>query len=122
MPDVRKDFQKTAGDLTKVVQDAAYVAIGLGIMGFQQAQVRRREMLEQIERQRSVIESPLGDARKDFAMAVKEIDRTVGRVFERLDASFDPVSELLPESARSVVHQAREVRDQLRGYLTTLAA
>ena len=122
MPDVRKDIQKTAGDITKVVQDAAYVAIGLGIMGFQQAQVRRREMLEQIERQRSVIESPLGQVRKDFAKTVKEIDSTVDRVIKRLDASFEPVSERLPESAQAVVHQAREVRDQLRSYFSSLAA
>ncbi len=122
MPDIRKDFQKTAADLTKVVQDAAYVAVGLGIMGFQQAQVRRRELLEQIERQRSVIDTPLGDARKDVAKAVKELDRTMGRVFERLDASMEPVSELLPPGAQAVVQQAREVRDQLRGYFTSLAA
>jgi len=122
VPDIRNDFQKTAGDLTKVAQDAAYVAIGLGIMGFQQAQVRRREMLQQIERQRSMVETPLGDARQDFARTVKEIDRTVGRVFERIDASLEPVSELLPPSAQAVVQQAREVRDQLRGYFTSLAA
>jgi uncharacterized membrane protein YccC len=121
VPDIRKDFEKTAGDLTKVVQDAAYMAIGLGIMGFQQAQVRRREILEQIERQRAVIET-IGDARQDVAKAVKEIDRTMGRVFERLDSSMEPVSELLPPSAQAVVQQARELRDQLRGYFTSLAA
>ncbi len=123
MPDVRKDFQKTAGDLTKVVQDAAYVAVGLGIMGFQQAQVRRREMLAQIERQRSAARcSRSATPARTSPMAVKEIDRTVGQVIERLDASFNPVAERLPETAQAVVKQAREVRDQLRSYLSSLAA
>ena len=70
----------------------------------------------------SLVETPLGEARQDFAKAMKEIDRTVGRVFERIDASLEPVSELLPPSAQAVVQQAREVRDQLRGYFTSLAA
>ena len=122
MPDVRKDFQKAAGDLTKVVQDAAYVAIGLGIMGFQQAQVRRKEMLDQIERQRSLIDAPMGDARKEFAKAVKELDRNLSVVIERFDASLEPISERLPAAAQVIVQQARDARDQLRGYLTSLAA
>jgi hypothetical protein len=123
MPDVRKDyFQKTAGDLGKVAQDAAYVAVGLGVMGLQQAQVRRREMLVRIERQRSLLDAGLGDTRKDFATAMKEIERTVGQVIERLDASFNPVAERLPETAQAVVRQARDVRDQLRSYLSSLAA
>ena len=122
MPDVRKDFQKVAGDLTKVVQDAAYVAIGLGIMGFQQAQLRRRELLDEIERQRSMMDAPVGDARKELAKAVKEFDRNLSQVIERFDASLEPISERLPAVAQAVVQQAREARDQLRGYLTSLAA
>ena len=31
-------------DVNKALQDAAYVAVGLGVIGFQKAQVRRREL------------------------------------------------------------------------------
>ena len=31
-------------DVKKTVTDAGYIAIGLGVMGYQQAQTRRREL------------------------------------------------------------------------------
>ena len=35
-------------DLRKTAADAAYIAVGAGVLGFQQAQVRRREASERI--------------------------------------------------------------------------
>ena len=37
-------------DVRKTVTDAGYIAIGLGVMGYQQAQIRRRELTEQARR------------------------------------------------------------------------
>lgn len=37
-------------EVTKRVQDATYVAIGLGILTFQRAQVRRRELQKDLSR------------------------------------------------------------------------
>ena len=126
MADVRFDLNKTAADITKAAQDAAYVAIGLGVIGFQKAQVRRQEFQKliesQVSRQRSTVEAPVANYRKEFGKALKEIDKTVSQFIERLDATFEPVAERLPSGAQAVVHQAREARDQLRGYLTSLAA
>ena len=31
-------------DVRKTVTDAGYIAIGLGVMGYQQTQIRRREL------------------------------------------------------------------------------
>jgi hypothetical protein len=38
-------------DLRRIATDAAYVAVGLGVLGFQRAQVRRRELRQQVEAQ-----------------------------------------------------------------------
>jgi hypothetical protein len=35
-------------DIRKTVTDAGYVTVGLGVLGFQQAQVRRRELLTRL--------------------------------------------------------------------------
>ncbi len=35
-------------DINKAVKDSAYAAVGFGILGFQRAQVRRRELNEQL--------------------------------------------------------------------------
>lgn len=40
-------------DLSKTVKDAVYVAVGLGVLGFQRAQVRRQELLRELRTQRS---------------------------------------------------------------------
>ncbi len=122
MGDIRKDVKKTADEITKAATDAAYVAIGLGVIGFQKAQVRRQEFKSQFENRRSAFETPMKDFRKEFGKAVKELDKTVGQVFERVDATFEPVSERLPAGAQAIVHQFKETREQLRGYLNQLAA
>jgi hypothetical protein len=130
--DVRKtktDVSKTATDFTKVAQDAAYVAIGLGVLGFQKAQVRRRELQTQFEGLQSQLgsvgrlgQTPPADIRKELAKAVKELDKTMSQLIARWDATLEPVSERLPATAQAAIQQAKEARDQLRGYLTSLAA
>lgn len=117
MTDIAKDINRTTQDLAKIAQDAAYVAIGLGVMGFQKAQVARRDLLGQIERQRTIAEGPVADFRSQASKVWKELDKSVTELIERADASFEPISERLPEQAQELVKQAREVRDQLRGYI-----
>jgi hypothetical protein len=126
MADVRENITNASNDITKAVQDAIYVAIGLGVIGFQKAQVRRREVQkfieQQISSQRSAAEAPIADLRKEINKALQEIDKTLGQLIERVDATLEPVSERLPAGAQAFVHQAKEARDQLRGYLTSLTA
>ena len=38
-------------DVRNAARDAAYIAVGLGVLGFQRAQVRRRELQQQVEAQ-----------------------------------------------------------------------
>jgi HPt (histidine-containing phosphotransfer) domain-containing protein len=129
MSKTKTDVNKTANDLTKVAQDAAYVAIGLGVLGFQRAQVRRRELQSQLEGLQGQLgqvgrrtQTPVTDLRKEVAKAMKEFDKTFGQLIERWDATVEPVSERLPAGAQAALQQAKEARDQLRSYLTSLAA
>jgi hypothetical protein len=36
-------------DINRTLTDAAYIAIGFGLLGFQRAQVRRRQLIRQLE-------------------------------------------------------------------------
>lgn len=83
-------------ELARMAKEVAYTAIGLGVMGFQKAQVRRHEVL-------------------------KTLDQSLGVLFERLDAGIEPVARSLPAPAQSVLKQAKATRDQLRGYLAAAA-
>lgn len=118
MADVRRDFARTAEDLARVGKDAAYVAIGLGVVGVQKAQVARRELLKQLEDQKSSLSGPLGEARVQFGRAWKEFDKAVAQLIERADASIDPLAERLPGEVQAALKQARETRDQVRSLLT----
>jgi hypothetical protein len=67
-------------DVTKTLKDAAYVAVGLGVIGFQRAQVRRVELAKQFEGQRKEIEAQLADVRSQLAGAAKGIESRVRSV------------------------------------------
>lgn len=51
------DINKAATDVNKALKDGAYIAIGLGVLGFQRAQVQRVELTKQIEEQLSQLRS-----------------------------------------------------------------
>jgi aminoglycoside N3'-acetyltransferase len=126
MPSIGRDVNKTAEDLTrdlsKMAEDAAYIAIGFGVLGLQRAQVRRRELMKQFEKQFSGLDGTVGDARSELRKTVKEIDHQVEEIFARVDSAFEPVAQRLPATAQAVVNQAREARDQVRHYLVAAVA
>lgn len=62
-------------EITSLAKDAAYVAVGFGLIGFQRAQVRRRE----IERRLEDIEAGLPPQ----ARAVVETARSVAHDIEQ---------------------------------------
>jgi uncharacterized protein YgbK (DUF1537 family) len=134
-------------DLTKSAREAAYVAIGLGVLGFQKAQVRRREMAAQLacagdgiqsrlaelvgtsdtlQQQFERIGQTLGDLPTDVARSLVDLDDTLESLITRLEAALEPVEDKMPPAARQAVRQARTqaagLRQQVRQRLRDLAA
>jgi len=121
MPEIPSP-KSAAEDLTKLAKDVLYVSVGLGVIAAQKAQVRRREIREQ-----------LGDPRAQFKSISKLFDDRVKVVEERLEgvetrfeALLDQLEERLPEQAREVAQQARtaakEARTQARSLIGRGAA
>lgn len=89
MPDIKfpnVDFEKAATDFNETVREAAYVAVGLGVLGFQRAQVQRVELMKQLEAQLSNLseltntlnsqaETYLNTAREQIAEAREQFNR-----------------------------------------------
>jgi hypothetical protein len=48
--------------LGRLARDTVYVVVGFGVLGFQRAQVRRREVQKRVEEVRSGVEDALGQA------------------------------------------------------------
>ncbi|MHB8243868.1 MAG: hypothetical protein ACYDGN_00750 [Acidimicrobiales bacterium] len=114
MADIRKDLTRTAQDLSRIAQDAAYVAVGLGVVGLQKAQVTRRELVGQIERQRKAADGSMADLRSQVAKAWMDLDGAIGQLIEAADATLEPVADRLPPPAQQVFKQAQEARDRVR--------
>src|SRR5580700_8662721 len=110
-------------DVTKTAKDAAYVAVGLGVMTFQRAQVRRRELVELARKQLPAFEGQLSEVRAEFGKRVKEIDGRIEVLATRVQSQLQPLEDRLPAPAQAVIGQAREARSQVRHYiLSALAA
>ncbi len=116
-------------DVAQVLKDALYVGVGLGVIGLQKVQVRRRELTRSVKQQVGEGRNPLDrldadlarDARAQvekladgFEDRVKVIEERVEAVESQVDQVLDQLQDKLPEPARELVKQARETARQAR--------
>ena len=95
-------------DLRKNIQDAAYVVVGLGVIGFQRAQVRRQELKKQLGLQRQQMETQVTEARTQVQKLVKDVEGRLQPLRTEVEQRFTTFEELLPDQARGLVQQARK--------------
>jgi hypothetical protein len=133
MPDITTDFTNAAKDIAAMAKDATYVVIGAGVLGFQQAQVQRQELLKRLAEPKADIEGRVAAVRTDLSGALHNVDTTVDdlverfeEIIERLEAAIAPLEDRLPPQARDMAKQAhvqaKEARTQLRSRIPTVAA
>ncbi len=118
------DFNKATEDFSNTLKDVAYVAIGLGVLGFQRAQVQRVELTKQLEtwlgelpdvsdlgRQfvdgNQAIEDQLATARVQLLQLAKAVDERLQPVRAQLDDQVDHLEQHLPPGARTLVQSVR---------------
>jgi DNA anti-recombination protein RmuC len=107
--------------VTDTIKDAAYVTIGVGVLGFQKAQVRRQELLAQLKDQRGTIEAQLADGRRSLESLVAQLDELVAPVRSQVEAGLDTVEATLPASVQDAIKQARTaLQDQERAVRSRL--
>ena len=135
MPEINVD------DITQIVKDAAYVAIGFGLLTVQKAQVQRRELTDQFQGQfidqakaqlaeaRENLEKVTADATSQWEKLSDNVDDRVKLVGERLndledrlESLLDEIESKLPEQAAELVAQAREVAKEARGQVRSLVS
>ena len=117
MPEIRTPAA-AAEDLTKLVKDAFYVTVGLGVIAVQRAQVRRHELTKQVSGNVDDAKSQFQSLTKRFDDRVKLVEERLEGVEERFEAVLDQLEEHLPEQARELAQKARaaakEARTQVR--------
>ena len=122
MPEI-KDLTE---EITKTARDAAYVVVGLGVLGVQRAQVRRQELVKLLAEPKAQVEDAIGEVRGQITKSVKVVDDAVEQAIGRIEASFEPLEQRLPAQAQTLVKQAktqaRDARQQIRTRLAAYAA
>jgi len=129
------DLEKAASEINNALKDAAYVAVGLGVLAFQRAQVRRVELAKQLEglpdylseardraqTARAQFASEFADLSRSVEDAVealeplraqllelaKQLDEAVAPARQQLDEQIDRFEQSLPDRPRSVVRSVR---------------
>ena len=125
------DVEKAAADFNDALKEAAYVAVGLGVLGFQRAQVQRVELMKQIESQLTALaafsqtlnqqaESYISAAREQLVEAREQLIKLSSDVLpsERPDAA--AVRSQLTELAKSVDEAVAPVRQQFEEQIDRL--
>ena len=116
MPDINfptADLEKAVADLNHALKEAAYIAVGLGVIGFQRAQVRRVELKKQLDEAREQIspdqlEYQWEAVRAQLADLAKLVDEWLNPARAQIGEQIDVWGDRLPESARNVVQAMRE--------------
>jgi hypothetical protein len=103
--------------VTDLARDAAYVAVGLGVLGYQRAQVQRVELKNKMAKDFS-LDSRLSGVRSEITKGVSKIDDLVETAAQFVESSFAPIEGRLPTQVTQLTtkafEQGREVRSQIR--------
>lgn len=122
------DANKLAGldeKLVGAVRDAAYVTIGFGVLAFQQAQVRRREVVQNLADRFGTSRSQMDEMLKSVEAQIAKLDERFDAIDAKLDSAVVKIEDRLPEQAAAIVGQAHDLakaaRKQMRGLIRTAA-
>jgi hypothetical protein len=120
MPDVTNMGTISKG-VTDLARDAAYVAVGLGVLGYQRAQVQRNELKSLLSKDFS-LDQHLSNVRTELTKGVTQLDDLLETATQFIETSIQPLEEQLPASITQLTTkafgQAREVRSQIRQRVT----
>ena len=112
------ELKDITDEITKTARDAAYVVVGLGVLGIPAGPGPAPGAPEAPRRARSQIQDRLGDVRGEVTRRVKDVDDAVEGSSAASRPPSPPSRTACPMPARDLVKQAhvqaREVRQQLR--------
>ena len=117
MPDVTNNISTLSKGVTDLARDAAYVAVGLGVLGYQRAQVQRVELQNRLSQDFS-LDQRTDDVRQGVAKAFQQIDGLAESAAHFVETTLQPIEEKLPPTVTQLTSKAREqaheVRTQIR--------
>lgn len=117
MPNVTANIGSLSKGATDLARDAAYVAVGLGVLGYQRVQVHRVELQNRLS-QDLALDQHIDEVRQGVAKGIRQIDDITESAVRFVETTLQPLEERLPAPVTQVTakarEQAREVRTQIR--------
>src|ERR1700728_2997890 len=117
MPDMTNNISNLSKGVTDLARDAAYVAVGLGVLGYQRAQVQRVELQSRLSKDLA-LDQRIDEVRHGVAKGYLQIDDLAETAAQFVETTLQPLEDKLPSSVTQVTtkarEQAREVRLQIR--------
>jgi hypothetical protein len=117
VPDVPTNISTLSKGVTDLARDAAYVAVGLGVLGYQRAQVQRVELQNRLSQDLS-LDQRIDDVRQGVVKSFHQIDDLAESAAQFVETTLQPIEDKLPPSVTQLTskarEQAREVRTQIR--------
>ena len=93
------------------------MAVGLGVLGYQRAQVQRVELQNRLSHDFS-LDQRINDVRGGVAKGIHQLDDLPETAMQFVETTFQPLEEKLPTAVTQLTtkarEQAREVRSQIR--------
>jgi hypothetical protein len=119
MPDVTNNLTALSKGVTDFARDTAYVAVGLGVLAYQRAQVQRVELQNRLSHDFDIdLDKRIGDVRGGVAKGIHQLDDLAETAVQFVETTFEPIEDKLPPTVSQLTikarEQAREVRSQIR--------
>ncbi len=115
MTDVTTTVHSVTRNVTDLARDVAYVAIGLGVLGYQRLQVHRVELANKLPHDFS-LDQAIDDVRGGVSKGLDQMDELAESATKLLEITLQPLEERLPPSVGQLTAKAREqARGQARG-------
>ena len=95
------------------------MAVGLGVLAYQRAQVQRVELQNRLSHDFDIdLDKRIGDVRGGVAKGIHQLDDLAETAVQFVETTFEPIEEKLPPTVSQLTirarEQAREVRSQIR--------
>ena len=120
MPDVTNMSALSKG-VADLARDAAYVAVGFGVLGFQRAQVQRAGLKNALAKD-FPLDQHLSGLRAEVTKGITQLDDLLESATQFIETSMQPLEQQLPSTVTQLTSkafgQSREVRSQIRQRVT----
>jgi hypothetical protein len=97
-----------------LAEDIFYVSLGIGVITFQKAQVKRQEIKGKLTVPFSDVEKQGTELKDKLVDNILKFDKNIDKAVNDLDELLSPVQEKLPEPIKEVVTKAKNFSNQSR--------